>query len=138
MLKFSFPILRELNEIFCLEFVEMNCQMIKTIKQNVFHFERTLERFWFSHKRNDWPLYPKISKLPLSTSDSWTCLRFHFLKQINCVINNLASFSVWFLDKKNVAKKDGKVEIFRERNESCIYPKCFYSYSNWSYHYYRK
>lgn len=138
MLKFSFPILRELNEIFHLEFVEMNCEMIKTIKQNVFHFERTLERFWLSHERNDWHLYPKISKLPLSTTDTQTCLRFHFLKQINCVINNLDSFSVWFLDKKNVAKKDGKVEIFRERNESCIYPKCFYSYSNWSYHYYRR
>lgn len=44
-------ILRELNRVLHLELVKMNkpTEIIKTIKENVFHFERPLVRFGFSH-----------------------------------------------------------------------------------------
>lgn len=51
MLKSSFPVLRELNEIFYLELAEMNSQIIKTIKWNVFHFERILEVLVLTKKK---------------------------------------------------------------------------------------
>lgn len=64
--KSSFPILRELNGIFYLELIKVNkpSQIIKTIKQKVFHFERPLERFGSHRKKNPWHLtcVPKISK----------------------------------------------------------------------------
>lgn len=70
MLKSSFPVLRELNEIFYLELAEMNSQIIKTIKWNVFHFERILEVLVLTKKKkkNYWHLYV------LLISPSYYCL----------------------------------------------------------------
>lgn len=51
--KSSFLILRELSGIFYLELVKVNkpSQIMKTIKQKVFHFERPLESFGSHQKK---------------------------------------------------------------------------------------